>query len=151
MSQPMEAPWIIIESYFKNHHLQRLVRHHIESYNALINSYMAKTIDMFNPVCIHSPQDYDEDSGLYGLEIWVTFTHFNIHRPQIYENNGSRKLMFPQEARLRNFTYAAAMMVDLEIKIMRRFGQNLSQTETFYKILPKIQIGKIPVMLKSDI
>ena len=40
MSQPMEAPWIIIESYFKNHHLQRLVRHHIESYNALINSYM---------------------------------------------------------------------------------------------------------------
>ena len=151
MSQPMEAPWIIIESYFKNHHLQRLVRHHIESYNALINSYMAKTIDMFNPVCIHSPQDYDEGSGLYGLEIWVTFTHFNIHRPQIYENNGSRKLMFPQEARLRNFTYAAAMMVDLEIKIMRRFGKNLSQTETFYKILPKIQIGKIPVMLKSDI
>ena len=80
MSQPMEAPWIIIESYFKNHHLQRLVRHHIESYNALINSYMAKTIDMFNPVCIHSPQDYDEDSGLYGVEIWVTFTNFNIHR-----------------------------------------------------------------------
>ena len=35
MSQLMEeAPWIIIESYFKNHHLQRLVRHHIESYNA---------------------------------------------------------------------------------------------------------------------
>ena len=151
MSQPMEAPWIIIESYFTNHHLQRLVRHHIESYNAFINSYMGKTIDMFNPVCIHSPQDYDEDSGLYGLEIWVTFTHFNIHRPQIYENNGSRKLMFPQEARLRNFTYAAAMMVDLEIKIMRRFGQDLSQTETFYKILPKSQIGKIPVMLKSDI
>lgn len=152
MSQLMEeAPWIIIESYFKNHHLQRLVRHHIESYNALINSYMAKTIDMFNPVCIHSPQDYDENTGLYGLEIWITFTHFNIHRPQIYENNGSRKLMFPQEARLRNFTYAAAMMVDLEIKIMRRFGQNLTQTETFYKILPKIQIGKIPVMLKSDI
>jgi len=151
MSQPMETPWIIIESYFKNHHLKRLVRHHIESYNALINSYIAKTIDMFNPVCIHSPHDLDEDTKLYSLEIWVTFTNFNIYRPQIYENNGARKLMFPQEARLRNFTYSASMMVDLEIKIVRRFGKNLSQMETFYKILPKIQIGKIPVMLKSDI
>lgn len=151
MSQPMETPWIIIESYFKNHHLKRLVRHHIESYNALINSYIAKTIDMFNPVCIHSPHDLDEDTKLYSLEIWVTFTNFNIYRPQIYENNGARKLMFPQEARLRNFTYSASMMVDLEIKIVRRFGKKLSQMETFYKILPKIQIGKIPVMLKSDI
>ena len=48
MSQPMEAPWIIIESYFKNHHLQRLVRHldHWEgSYKKsafAINSYMPK-------------------------------------------------------------------------------------------------------------
>ena len=147
----MEEPWSIIESYFRNHHLQRLVRHHIESYNALINSNMEKTIDMFNPVCIHSPHDYDEESNLYALEIWITFSNFNIYRPQIYENNGARKLMFPQEARLRNFTYSAAMMIDLNVKIMRRFGENLSQSETYYKILPKIQIGKIPVMLKSDI
>ena len=147
----MEEPWSIIESYFRNHHLQRLVRHHIESYNALINSNMEKTIDMFNPVCIHSPHDYDEESGLYALEIWITFSNFNIYRPQIYENNGARKLMFPQEARLRNFTYSAAMMIDLNIKTMRRFGEKLSQSETYYKILPKIQIGKIPVMLKSDI
>ena len=147
----IENTWTIIESYFRNHHLQRLVRHHIESYNALIQSNMEKTIDMFNPVNIRSPHDYDEESKLYNLELWVTFTNFNIHRPQIYENNGARKLMFPQEARLRNFTYSAAMMVDLNIKIMRRFGKDLSLSETYYKILPKIQIGKIPVMLKSDI
>jgi DNA-directed RNA polymerase II subunit RPB2 len=152
MSQlEMEEPWAIIESYFKNHHLQRLVRHHHESYNALIHSNIEKTIDMFNPVNIRSPHDYDEESKLYSLELWVTFSNFNIYRPQIYENNGARKLMFPQEARLRNFTYSASMMIDLNIKIIRRFGNKLSQSETFYKILPKIQIGKIPVMLKSDI
>ena len=147
----METPWTIIESYFRSHHLQRLVRHHIESYNSLINSNMEKTIDMFNPVHIRSPHDLDEVSGLYSLELWITFSNFNIYRPQIYENNGARKLMFPQEARLRNFTYSAAMMIDLNIKIIRRFGKELSQSETYYKILPKIQIGKIPVMLKSDI
>ena len=146
-----ESPWVIIESYFRDHHLQRLVRHHTESYNSLINNEIAKTIDMFNPVLIHSPHDLDEESGLYSLEILITFSNFNIYRPQIYENNGARKLMYPQEARLRNFTYSAAMMLDLNVKITHRFGQNLSQSETFYKILPKIHIGKIPVMLKSDI
>ena len=66
MSQlEMEEPWAIIESYFKNHHLQRLVRHHLESYNALIHSNIEKTIDMFNPVNIRSPQDYDEESNSY--------------------------------------------------------------------------------------
>ena len=146
-----EEPWIIIESYFRGHHLQRLIRHHIESYNNLINNDIQKTIDMFNPVLIHSPHDYDEETGLYGLDIVITFSNFNIYRPQIYENNGARKLMYPHEARLRNFTYAAAMMIDLNIKITRRFGEKLSQQETYYKILPKIHIGKIPVMLKSDI
>ena len=53
------------------------------------------------------------------------------------KNNGARALMYPQEARLRNFTYSSAMMIDLNMKITRRFGENLSQMETYYKILPK--------------
>ena len=143
-----ENAWTIIGSYFKAQHLQRLVRHHHESYNALIRSDIEKTIDMFNPVLIKSPKDLDEIAGKHALTITVHFTNFNIHRPQIYENNGARKLMFPHEARLRNYTYSSAMMVDLNIKITRYYGENLSQFETFYKILPKILIGKIPVMLK---
>ena len=35
----IETPWSIIESYFKGHHLQRLVRHQIESYNNFVGSY----------------------------------------------------------------------------------------------------------------
>ena len=146
-----DYPWKVINSYFRAHHLQRLVRHHTESYNNLVNYDIEKTIDMFNPVLIRSPHDYDEESKLYGLEISISFSNFNIYRPQIFENNGARKLMYPQEARLRNFTYAAAMSVTLNIQIIRRFGENLTQCETFYKVIPKIQIGKIPVMLKSDI
>ena len=146
-----DYPWKVINSYFSAHHLQRLVRHHTESYNNLVNYDIEKTIDMFNPVLIRSPHDYDEESKLYGLEISISFSNFNIYRPQIYENNGARKLMYPQEARLRNFTYSAAMSVTLNIQIVRRFGEKLAQCETFYKVIPKIQIGKIPVMLKSDI
>ena len=102
----IETPWHIIESYFKGQHLERLVRHQLESYNHFINVQIMKTIEMFNPLHIKSEQDYDAKTGKYALELFITFENFHIYRPQIHENNGATKLMFPHEARLRNFTYA---------------------------------------------
>ena len=58
----------------------------------------------------------------YALEISITFENFGIHRPQIHENNGATKLMFPQEARLRNFTYASNMTINMNIKYVLRTG-----------------------------
>ena len=147
----IETPWTIIESYFKDKHLERLVRHQLESYNNFVGYQIIKTIEMFNPVNIKSEQDYDPKSGKYALEICITFQNFHIYRPQIYENNGAIKLMFPQEARLRNFTYAAAMTIDINIQYIVRTGETLSNVNTFYKTLPKIHIGKLPIMLKSNI
>ena len=150
-SQYIEEPWSIIESYFKGHHLERLVRHQLESYNNFVSCQIIKTIEMFNPVHIASEHDYDAKSGKYALEIFVTFENFHLYRPQIHENNGATKLMFPQEARLRNFTYSSAMNVDMNIKYVVRSGKDLENSQTFYKTLPNIHIGKLPIMLKSNI
>ena len=147
----IETPWSIIDSYFRDQHLERLVRHQLESYNNFVGYQIIKTIEMFNPVHIKSENDYDPVSQKYALEIFITFENFHIYRPQIHENNGKIKLMFPQEARLRNFTYASAMTIDLNIKYIIRNGEGLSNTSTFHKTLPKIHIGKLPIMLKSNI
>jgi len=149
--QYIEVPWNIIETYFKGQHLERLIRHQLESYNNFVSCQIQKTIEMFNPVKIVSEQDYDTKSGKYSLEINVTFENFHIYRPQIHENNGATKLMFPQEARLRNFTYASAMTIDMNLKFIIRNGPNLENIQTLYKNLPKIHIGKLPIMLKSNI
>jgi DNA-directed RNA polymerase II subunit RPB2 len=149
--QYIEAPWNVIDSYFRDKHLERLVRHQLESYNNFVGYQIVKTIEMFNPVHIKSENDYDPVSGKYSLEIFITFENFHIYRPQIHENNGAIKLMFPQEARLRNFTYASAMTVDVNIKYIVRNGDGLLNINTFYKTLPKIHIGKLPIMLKSNI
>lgn len=149
--QYIEIPWTIIETYFKGQHLDRLIRHQLESYNNFVSYQIQRTIEMFNPVRIASEQDYDAKSGKYSLEIYVTFENFHIYRPQIHENNGATKLMFPQEARLRNFTYASAITIDMNLKFMVRNGPNLENIQTFYKNLPKIHIGKLPIMLKSNI
>jgi len=147
----IEEPWAIISSYFEGEPLQRLVRHQLESYNNFVSYQISKTIDMFNNLCIKSEQDFDSINNKYSLEIHITFENFQIYRPQIHENNGAIKLMFPQEARLRNFTYASAMTIDINIKYLIRTGPTLENTQIIYKTLPHIHIGKLPIMLKSNI
>ena len=149
--QYIETPWNIIESYFRGQHLERFVRHQLESYNNFVGYQIIKTIEMFNPVHIASDQDFDPVSKKHSLEIFITFENFHIYRPQIHENNGAIKLMFPQEARLRNFTYASSTTIDINIKYVVRSGPNLENTQTFYKTIPKVHIGKLPIMLKSNI
>jgi DNA-directed RNA polymerase II subunit RPB2 len=151
LNKYIETPWSLIESYFKDQHLSQLVRHQLESYNDFVTYQIQKTIDMFNPVQICSENDFDKESGKYNLEIYITFENFHLYRPQIHENNGASKLMFPQEARLRNFTYASMMTIDLNVKYIVRTGSNLENAQTFYKNIPGIHIGKLPIMLKSAV
>jgi DNA-directed RNA polymerase II subunit RPB2 len=147
----IETPWTIIESYFEGHHLERLVRHQLESYNNFVNNQIMKTIDMFNPVHILSDTDYNKELKVNGLEIFIEFTNLHIYRPQIHENNGSTKLMFPQDARLRNFTYASTITIDINIKYLIRNGSNMENVQIFHKNIPNIHIGKLPIMVKSDV
>ena len=147
----IETPWTIIGAYFQNQHLKRLVRHQIESYNDFVNNQIQKTIEMFNPVLVASEHDYCKKSRKNKLEMEITFDKFNLYRPQIHENNGATKIMFPHDARSRNFTYASTMTIDINIRYVIRTGENLENTQTHYKSIPKVHIGKLPIMLKSSI
>jgi len=147
----IEEPFHIIESYFQGQHLERLVRHQIESYNHFINYQAQRTIQMFNPVTIRSENDFVVDRGQYFLEVAVDFENFKLYPPQIHENNGATKLMLPQEAKLRNFTYASTMTVDIKIQYIVRNTDNMDTPKITTRTLTKINIGKMPIMLKSSI
>ncbi len=147
----VEEPYEIIESYFEGQHLDRLVRHQIESYNHFINYQIQKTIEMFNPVQIHSDHDYIPEHDSHLLDVIVRFENFKLFPPQIHENNGATKMMLPQEARTRNFTYASTMTVDLRIDYIVRNTENMNEPKVIHKYLPKINIGKMPIMVKSSI
>ena len=150
-SDKNNIPWAIIEAYFKNAHLKQLIRHQIESYNYFVSNQLQNTIEMFNPLNIVSEHDYIKEHNLYRLEIKINFKNLSIHRPQIYENNGVTKIMFPQEARIRNFTYASGMTIDLDIEYIIRNGDNYSNKVIQKNELKNIHIGKLPIMLKSNI
>ena len=147
----VEEPHVLIDSYFRGQHLERLVRHQIESYNHFISSQISRTIQMFNPVSIKSENDFVIENSQYFLEVFVSYTNFRLYPPQIHENNGATKLMLPQEAKLRNFTYASTMAVDLQIQYVIRNTDKMDTPKIINKTLPKINIGKMPIMVKSSI
>ena len=146
-----ESSWTVINSYFENKHLKQLVKHQIESYNYFINTQLQATIDMFNPIVITSEQFYNREYKINTLEVVIKFENLSIHRPQLHENNGATKLMFPHDARLRNFTYTSNMLIDLNIEYIIKEGDNYTSIRKINKQIPNIHIGKMPVMLKSDI
>ena len=146
-----EEPYTMIESYFRGQHLERLVRHQIESYNHFINFQISRTIQMFNPVSIRSENDFIPEHNKYLLEMFVNFENFKLFPPQIHENNGATKMMLPQEAKLRNFTYASTMYVDLNIQYVVRNTEKMDTPKIIQTTIPKINIGKMPIMLKSAI
>lgn len=76
--------WNIIGSYFEQQHLKQLVRHQVESFNRFVDYKIMNTIEMFNPLIIHSETDFDPESNKYKLELEITFSNFNLHRPLIH-------------------------------------------------------------------
>lgn len=146
-----EEPYSIVESYFEGQHLDRLVRHQIESYNHFINYQIQRTIQMFNAVNIRSENDYVAEHNKYLLEADVSFQNFKLYPPQIHENNGATKMMLPDEAKLRNFTYASTMTVDVNIVYTVRNTSEMDTPKIIRRTLPKINIGKMPIMLKSSV
>ncbi len=146
-----EEPFSIIESYFKGRHSSCLVRHQLESYNDCVNRQLPQTIQMFNPVQIRSEKDFIAELNQYALETEITFVNLKIHQPHIYENNGSTKIMLPTVAKLRNFTYASNMTIDINIKYTIRDTLNMDQPRIINKTITKISIGKFPIMVNSSI
>jgi DNA-directed RNA polymerase II subunit RPB2 len=85
----------------------------------------------------------------HGFEVTMEFENVTIRKPTIFENNGSVQPMLPNDARLRNLTYAAPLYVD--VKVTTTFIDNTQNgiRNTKQRTFPNVHLGKIPVMVGS--
>ena len=84
----------------------------------------------------------------FTTEIKIEFGNVSYNKPYIHENNGGTKLMYPQDARLRNISYSLPILVDMKVNI---FKNPFTDRETLMeKELKNINIGKIPIMVGSN-
>lgn len=142
-----EVTFDVIGKYFEYNKGYQLVKHQIESFNDFLLRKLEQIIDGFNTIEVHHQFLPEMDKFKYHLTIDVKNPVLN--KPIIYEKDGSTKLMTPNDARLRNFTYASNLNVDLHITC------NTLDTETnSYAVETKqihnVSLGKIPIMVKSN-
>lgn len=119
---------VLIKKYFEE---QSFVQSNIESFNFLIEKELTKIIEEnreVEPTII--PPNVDNFKIKFD-KIWVT-------KPEITEADGSKRKIFPSEARLRKITYSAPIFIEVSAHI------NGVQRESF-----TIQVGNLPIMLKS--
>ena len=142
--------WNVIEKYFESD-ANLLVRHHINSYNDFFNNKIYNIIKEKNPIKIL--KDKNEDTKNYNLQAEIFFggkegTNLYFGKPIIFDKDREH-YMFPNEARLRNMTYAITLHMDIDI-VYKIFDKDNNETIT-ESTLKNIYFGKFPIMLNSDL
>jgi DNA-directed RNA polymerase II subunit RPB2 len=84
----------------------------------------------------------------YEYEVQIEFLNPQLRKPTIFENNGAVLPMLPNDARLRNLTYASPLTVDVKVTTIRTDNTDGRKT-THQRIFPNVHLGKIPVMVGS--
>ena len=141
--------WEAITSFFVNQGPQKLVEHQIESYEDFIRNKLPLIVSSTAPIVVWHEQD--ETTKKYKYEFRLSFENITYIKPRIHEATGRVKPMFPQEARLRNFTYAAQMFADVRFVTRTYSGEKLDVFAEQSRIFEGISLGKIPVMLGSSL
>ena len=82
-------------------------------------------------------------------EVSITFQNVSLRKPTIFENNGAILPMMPNDARLRNMTYASPLFVDILVKTTFIDNTKGGERQTRERLFPNVHMGKIPVMVGS--
>ena len=110
--------WKIIDSYFRDNP-QSLVIHHIESYNDFFKNGIFQIFRDNNPVRLSSRYSEDTKDFLNKCELFLggrDGSRIYFGKPVISDNDRIH-FMYPNEARLRNMTYAMTIHYDIEVEI----------------------------------
>ena len=116
--------WGLVDAFFDQYNL---VDHHIKSYNDFVNHRIQDIIDITENIVL--------EQGEYRVKTGK----LEIRKPFIKEADGSKSVIYPTEARLRNLTYSAHMY--LEMALAKQGEENPGHGEPVY-------IGELPVMLE---
>ena len=141
--------WNAIRSYFNARGVSRLVEHQIESFEDFIRNKLPLIVSSTAPIVVWHEQD--ETTKKYKYEFRLSFENITYMKPRIQEATGRVKPMFPQEARVRNFTYAAQMFCDVRFVARSYKGDTLSEYDESVRVFSGVSLGKIPVMLGSSL
>ena len=130
-----EDRWLLINSLIKE---QGLIDHHLESFNHFLEHDLQKAITSVNDGKIEV-----SDQSMY-----VKIEKIRVGAPSVREADGTIRMLYPQEARIRNLTYAAPL--ELHLKTMSVYTDpTTNEKRDLEGDSINVFAGYLPIMLKS--
>ena len=165
--QPMDAAQArklasdLIHSYFTTQ-LEPLTKHQTDSYDQFIQTDLKNIIASHNPlILLHNPKEVRDRGNVtsykYRTEIYIggeSGDEIFVGTPMVsLEQGQENRVLFPNEARLRNLTYALQIEANVKVNIKIAVPASQENPEGFVSHslnLEKIPLCNIPLMLHSS-
>ncbi|MDY0387442.1 MAG: DNA-directed RNA polymerase subunit B'' [Methanolobus sp.] len=106
----------------------KIVQHHIDSYNKFVETGLQKIIDEQKIIETDLEDTY------------IKLGAIRVENPVVKEADGAIENLYPNEARLRNLSYSAPLYLQMSVV------ENDEEKEP-----QEAKIGQLPVMIKSEI
>ena len=140
--------WSIVDSYFTDNPYF-ISKHHLDSYNDFVSTKITSVIKSLNPILIIKNQD--NGNIIHEIEVYIGGIHGEdvfLYKPTIVEN-GKQRILYPNEARLKDFTYQSEITAHILVNYITKEGNREPEIKT--KIFENMKIGSLPIMLHSKI
>lgn len=140
--------WQLLDTYFTtNSHF--ITQHHLDSYNHFITNRIPQVIRAFKAVTVIKPDPEDPRVIKHQIDVYIggeNGDNLFFDKPTIVDpDSGEQRLLFPNEARMFNYSYASDLYADILVRVTLR-GESVEE-----KILKRVKIGSIPIMLQSKL
>ncbi len=112
---------LIVKRYLEEH---SLVESNVISFNNFIEKRMQEIVDEIS-------------EGINNEDFEITLGKIDVKKPIAIEADGSKASITPQQAKLRNLTYAAPVTLEITVKKDDQIDAE------------NVEIGRIPIMVKS--
>ena len=152
----------LLQKYFKTFEYP-FTAHQLNSYDQFVANDIPSIIKSSNPILLLEDKIGNTDEYAYRIEIYIggiEGNKFYIGTPTVSLKDGNEvRVMYPNEARLRNLTYASNVEADITIKItFTRYNSSgklesntvlLDSKDDRYKYLGRVPLFRLPIMLHS--
>lgn len=149
-----EDSWTVISAFFRE---KGLVSQQLDSFNQFINYTIQDLILEDSTLILEQLAQHTTETDNISRKYEISFGKIYLAKPSMTESDGVSHAMYPQEARLRNLTYASGLFVEIQKRTYQAI--DIPGRDLKYEIITeeseeneennKIFIGRVPIMLRS--
>jgi len=153
---------VLLKNYFKTFPYP-FTHHQLNSFDQFVGNDIPAIIKAANPILLLQQRIGTSDEFSYKVEIFIgglEGTKFYIGTPSLSLKEGEEvRVLYPNEARLRNLTYASSVEADITIKVtfvrpnasgkLEKQIILLDSQDPKYSYLSHIPLFQLPIMLHS--